>query len=103
MHGRYQSTSDFYHYKPSQVDDPKGFAEYAHRLSWLTGPAMLTDIVDRLLPDLGRLRQFRNLYTMPRTKSWLYLDLDAWKLAEHELLPLDRFAKVGGQHSWAHT
>ncbi|MBM3108481.1 mannosyltransferase [Pseudomonas sp. V1] len=103
MHGRYQSTSDFYHYKPSQADDPKGFAEYAHRLSWLTGPAMLTDIVDRLLPDLGRLRQFRNLYTMPRTKSWLYLDLDAWKLAEHELLPLDRFAKVGGQHSWAHT
>jgi len=103
MHGRYQAAPDFYQSRPNLIDDPAGFYGYAKRLSQLTGPGMFTDVIDRLLPDLYRLRQLRNLYAMPRTKSWLYIDMDAWRVAEDELLPLGRFAKVGGLHSWTHT
>ncbi|MNE18794.1 TcdA/TcdB catalytic glycosyltransferase domain protein [compost metagenome] len=103
MHGRYQAEPDFYQSRPDKDDDPAGFYAYASRLNRLTGPGMLTAVVDRLLPDLYRLRQLRNLYAIPRTKSWLYVDLQAWSAIERELLPLGRFAKVGGQHSWAHT
>lgn len=103
MHGRYQAEPDFYQSRPDKDDDPAGLYAYASRLNRLTGPGMLTAVVDRLLPDLYRLRQLRNLYAIPRTKSWLYVDLQAWGAVERELLPLDRFAKVGGQHSWAHT
>lgn len=103
MHARYQNEPDFYRTKPSLVEDPTGFYEYASRLNRLTGPALFTDVVDRLLPDLYRLRQLRKLYGMPHTKSWLYVSLQAWMLVEKEALPLSRFAKVGGQHAWINT
>lgn len=103
MHARYQADLEFYHSRPSKVQDPQAFYAYARRLSELTGPGLFTDIVDRLLPELYRLRQLRKLYGMPRTGSWLYVDIDAWKTAERELVPLSRFALVGSQNSWVHT
>ncbi|RAS31726.1 MULTISPECIES: dermonecrotic toxin domain-containing protein [unclassified Pseudomonas] len=103
MHARYRLNTDFYHARPTLADDPEGFYRYASRLSQLTGPAMLSAVIDRLLPDLYQLRQLHNLYMMPRINSYLYIDLDAFKAVQRERLPLNRLARVGGLHSWAST
>lgn len=103
MHARYQTNRDFYQSRPNQAEDPSGFSAYAKRLNRLTGPGLVTDVIDRLLPDLYRLRQFRLLYSMAQTNANHFVDLSAWAEAELELLPLSRFARVGGLHSWTHT
>ena len=101
MHARYQTNPDFYDSKPSLADDPSNFYRYANRLSCLTGPAMLTDVVDRHLPALGTLRQIVNFYGMPRINAYRFVDLASGQQAMRTLLPLNRFAKVGGNHSWS--
>lgn len=103
MHARYQLHPDFYDSKPSLADDPAGFYRYASRLSYLTGPALLSDVVDRQLPVLGTLRQINNLYMLPRLNAYHYVDLPAAKAAMRTLLPLNRFARVGGSQSWSHV
>ncbi len=103
MHARYQTNLDFYDSKPSLVDDPANFYRYANRLSRLTGPALLSDVVDRHLPGLRILRQITNLCGMPRINTYLFVDLPSAQAAMRELLPLNRFAKVGGNHSWSRT
>lgn len=103
MHARYQTNPDFYDSKPSLADDPANFYRYANRLSRLTGPAMLTDVVDRHLPQLRTLRQLINLYALPRINAYPFVDLARSQQAMNTLLPLNRFAKVGGNHSWSHS
>lgn len=103
MHARYQTNRDFYDSKPSLEDDPANFYRYASRLSRLTGPALLSDVVDRHLPALRTLRQVTNLYTMPRINASQFIDLPGAQAATRQLLPLNRLAKVGGNHSWSRT
>ncbi|MFJ4457950.1 dermonecrotic toxin domain-containing protein [Pseudomonas sp. NPDC089392] len=103
MHARYQTNQDFYDSKPSLADDPANFYRYANRLSRMTGPAMLSDVVDRHLPALRTLRQVINLYGMPRINAYQFVDLARSQEAMRTLLPLNRFAKVGGNHSWSRT
>lgn len=101
MLARYQLNQDFYDSRPSLADDPANFYRYANRLSHMTGPAMLSDVVDRHLPALRTLRQVVNLYGMPRINAYRFVDLPQSQAAMRTLLPLDRFAKVGGNHSWS--
>lgn len=101
MHARYQGAADFYASKPSLSSDPQGFYRYANRLSRLTGPALFTDVVEPRLPALRTLRQVMNLYIIPRMNSWQFIDLPAYQQALADLLPLNRIAKVGGNHSWS--
>ena len=103
MHARYQANKEFYDSKPSLAEDPASFYRYANRLSYLTGPALITDMVDRHLPALGTLRQITNLYGMPHINAYRFVDLPASQEAIRTLLPLNRFAKVGGNHSWSRT
>lgn len=103
MRARYQVNTDFYQARPTLADDPAGFYRYANRLSQLSGPAMFNAVVDRVLPELYRLRQVHNLYMMPRVNSFLYVGQDDFKALQLQRLPLSRLAKVGGLHSWATT
>lgn len=101
MRTRYLADASFYDSRPSLLDDPQGFYAYAARLNRLTGPGLLTDMVDRHLPPLRLLRQITNLYQMPRINARLYVDLPAYEAALRHLLPFNRFVRVGGFHSWA--
>ena len=65
MRARYLAEPDFYDRKPSLAEDPAGFYRYAERLSYLTGPALLTEVVDQRLPALRTLRQVMHLHGMP--------------------------------------
>lgn len=103
MRARYRVNTDFYQARPTLADDPAGFYRYANRLSQLSGPAMFNAVVDRVLPELYRLRQVHNLYMMPRVNSFLYVGQDDFKALQLQRLPLSRLAKVGGLHSWATT
>jgi hypothetical protein len=101
MHLRYQADPHFYRARPSRLDDPSAFHAYARRLSRLTGPALLTDMVDRLLPDLYRMRQIEKMIKLPMINGHNFLDLEQWQVAERRLMPLRRIAAVGSTQSWA--
>ncbi|QXH55272.1 dermonecrotic toxin domain-containing protein [Pseudomonas maumuensis] len=103
MHARFQASPAFYDSKPDLASDPAGFYRYASELSRLTGPRLLTDVLDRELASLYRLRQVFNLSCLPKVNAWQYVNPDAVAQATHALLPLNRIAKVGGNHSWART
>lgn len=100
MLARYQTHADFYESRPSLEQDPSGFYRYANTLSYLTGPALLTEVVDRHLPGLRTLRQIINLHTMPRVNTYPFINPSQANTALKQLLPLNRFAGVGGNHSW---
>lgn len=101
MHLRYQADPDFYNARPSRVEDPSAFDAYAQRLSRLTGPALLTDMVDRLLPGLYRMRQIERMIKLPVINGGSFVDLAQWQMTERRLMPLSRFAVVGSTQSWA--
>lgn len=101
MRTRYLAEPGFYDSRPSLQDDPAGFYRYASTLNRLTGPGLLTDIVDQHLPALALLRQITNLYAMPRINGGLYIDLSRYREAARQLLPFNRFVRVGANHSWA--
>lgn len=103
MHARYSADTQIYQTRPSKAADPRGFYHFATELSRLTGPALLNDVVTRLLPDLYKLRQIPNLYMIPRLKSYQFVDIQAVKAVIMSRLPLIRVARVGNLHSWAHT
>ncbi|QVM89903.1 mannosyltransferase [Pseudomonas entomophila] len=101
MHSRYLAEPGFYDRQPSLRQDPQGFYRYAANLNRLTGPGLLTDVVDQYLPALKLLRQIINLYQMPRINAGLYVDMDRFRAASRQLLPFNRLVRVGGNHSWA--
>lgn len=103
MHARFQTNPDFYDSRPSLAEDPANFYRYANRLSYLTGPALLSDVVDRHLPGLRTLRQIFNFWSVPLVNDHPFIDPHRSQQAVRSLLPLNRFAKVGGNHSWSST
>ena len=101
MHARYIDEPGFYESKPSQEADRAGFYRYATTLSHLTGPQLLSDIVDQRLPVLRVMRQVNNLYAIPQVNANPFVDPQAMLAAQRQLLPLDRVARVGAYGSWA--
>ncbi|MBF8757807.1 dermonecrotic toxin domain-containing protein [Pseudomonas guariconensis] len=100
MRARYLAEPDFYDHRPTLAEDPAGFYRYAARLSHMTGPALLTDVVDQRLAPLKTLRQIMKLYGMP-VDVGPFIDMGAYRNAIRQWLPLNRMARVGGFHSWA--
>ncbi|PSS56399.1 dermonecrotic toxin domain-containing protein [Pseudomonas sp. BBP2017] len=98
---RFRSEPEFYASKPSLSQDPQAFYRYANKLCRLTGPGVLTDIVDRRLPALHTLRQINNLFALRQVNAVAYLDSEHYLSAVSRLLPLDRIAKIGGAQTWA--
>ncbi|EGC00305.1 MULTISPECIES: dermonecrotic toxin domain-containing protein [Pseudomonas] len=103
MHARFRLHSDFYDHRPSLAEDPSNFYRYASRLSYLTGPRLLSDVIDQQLPNLATLRQMVNLYNIPRINTATFINTSALREAVHQQLPLNRIATVGGNHSWVQT
>lgn len=103
MRARYLADAGFYDSRPSLTDDPQGFYRYALRLNHMTGPRLLTDVVDKHLPGLRTLRHVFNLLGMKQLNSWTFIPREAFKQTWHEHLPFVRIAKVGGNHSWTTT
>ncbi|UTL79858.1 dermonecrotic toxin domain-containing protein [Pseudomonas putida] len=100
MQARFLEEPGFYDSKPSKETDPQAFSRYAQTLCRLTGPGLLTDMVDRHLPELGVIRQIVNLYAFPRTNSWRFVNLSDLQAVQKQMLPLNRIAKIGGYSSW---
>ncbi|WP_438284581.1 hypothetical protein [Pseudomonas alabamensis] len=101
MHGRYLATVEPYPLRPDRLADPAAFKRYARQVSRLTGPGLLTDVIDRTLPDLYRLRQLEHLYMIPRINSYQFIDLDEVNALRTARFPLARLAQIGRLHSWA--
>ncbi|WP_434772062.1 dermonecrotic toxin domain-containing protein [Pseudomonas entomophila] len=101
MRTRYLSAVEPYPVRPNRSTNPVVFKRYAKQLSWLTGPDLLTDVTDRLSPDLYKLRQLSHLYMLPRINTYQFVDLDALKAVYDARLPLIRVARAGHLHSWA--
>ena len=101
MRSRYLVEPEFYGNRPGLRDDPAGFYRYAASLNRLTGPRLLTDVVDQHLPLLKTLRHITNLFQMPRINTFQYVDPEAYRAALRQWLPFNRLIRVGGNHSWA--
>ena len=101
MRSRYLVEPEFYGSCPSLRDDPAGFYRYAASLNRLTGPGLLTDVVDQHLPVLRTLRHITNLFQMPRINTFQYVNPEAYRAALRQWLPFNRLMRVGGNHSWA--
>ncbi|WP_459205143.1 dermonecrotic toxin domain-containing protein [Pseudomonas sp. MLB6B] len=101
MRSRYMSAVEPYPIRPNRNTNPVLFKRYATQVSWLSGPGLLTDVVDRLSPDLYRLRQLAHLYMIPRLNSYQFVDLNALNAVREARLPLMRVARIGHLHSWA--
>ncbi|WP_411561988.1 dermonecrotic toxin domain-containing protein [Pseudomonas shirazensis] len=102
MNERYLAQQDFYNSKPRLEVDSRAFYQYANTLSRLTGPALLTTVVDRQLPVMGTLRNLNNLYSMRPQNFWSLLSIEQYRSAVQRYLPLNRIAEAGGFNSWAH-
>lgn len=100
LHERYLANGDFYGYKP-MAGTPE-FKAYAKRLSQLTGPGLLNDVIDRCLPRLRLLRQLSNLQTLPQSKPLYLVDSKQAEIiaAVQADQALNRVAQVGNYHSW---
>lgn len=101
MRARYLRTVEPYPIRPGRAANPVAFRRYVRQISWLTGPDVLTDVVDRTLPDLYRLRQLAQLYAIPRINSYRFVNLEALNAVRAARSPLARVARIGGLHSWA--
>ncbi|MDF0731873.1 glycosyltransferase [Pseudomonas entomophila] len=101
MRQRFAAYPNFYDRLPRFSENAADFYRYAANLSYMTGPGLLTDIVDRHLPALACIRQLTNLSQMPQRGAEALVDNRHLLSAIHDLLPLDRIARIGGNQSWA--
>jgi hypothetical protein len=101
MHERYLANRDFYGFRPV-VDSPE-FDDYALRLSAMTGPGLLNDIIDKHLPRLQALRRIINLHALPQHNTMYLISPVEPALREAATgdMPLNQVANVGNYHSWA--
>ncbi|MNP25205.1 hypothetical protein D3C76_1180010 [compost metagenome] len=76
------------------------FNAYARRLSRLTGPAVLNDVIDQQLPSLRQLRELCVLVISPLRDLHQTLDLSKFVKLVHSQLPLGKLAEIGHAHSW---
>lgn len=100
---RFEQLPDFYRTKPDIQFDKAGFERFARQLSWLTGPGVFNDVVDRTLPELYRLRQTINLVACPTVNRAAIIDWQTYKQAQRTYLPLGRIAKTGHSNSWVNV
>lgn len=100
MHERYQQDPEFYQSRPDREQNPSAFHDYTRRLSKLTGPAMLNDAIDEELPLLGQLRGLERLFKLPVINGRSYVDMERWASTQQQMLPLNRFVRIGGRQSW---
>ncbi|MFS0826425.1 dermonecrotic toxin domain-containing protein [Pseudomonas phoenicis] len=98
---RYRQGSDFYFDRPDPEREPTRFNVYAHRLSHLTGPGVLNDVIDRQLPWLSQLRELCNLLASPVHDIHRQLNMSQFLRLMRQWVPLDRVASIGSAHSWA--
>ncbi|MFF7107083.1 dermonecrotic toxin domain-containing protein [Pseudomonas sichuanensis] len=103
MRTRFAAEPGFYDSRPDPQLDPQAAYEYAEKLNRLTGPAMLTSVIDRHLPLQATLRQVTNLYAMPRVNAGHFVDVQRFNQLQRQWLPLGRIVRIGGSHSWATT
>nr|WP_314875823.1 DUF6543 domain-containing protein [uncultured Pseudomonas sp.] len=101
MNERFLAQPDFYDSKPNPLEDRRGFNRYASTLSRLTGPGLLTTVVERQLPVMATLRNLNSLYCTRPLNFWSLLDGEQYRSAVDRYLPLDRIAETGGFNSWA--
>jgi hypothetical protein len=102
MNERFLAQPEFYNSKPRLEEDRRAFYQYANTLSRLTGPALLSTVVDRQLPAMRTLRNLNNLYCMRPQNFWSLLSIEQYQSAVQRYLPLNRIAETGGFNSWAH-
>lgn len=100
---RYGLEPNFYNSRPDPRQAPLLFRAYARRLSQLTGPAVLNDVVDQQLPRLKELREICHLLMSPVYDIHATLNLRLFHAVLQQHVPLDRVARIGREHSWAHT
>jgi hypothetical protein len=103
IRSRFERVPEFYRTKPDAARDKAGFERFARQLSWLTGPGVMNDVVDRAVPELYTLRQTANLSACPTLNREFVVDWRAYKQAQRTLLPLSRIAKDGHNNSWMTT
>ncbi|WAB96646.1 glycosyltransferase [Pseudomonas putida] len=100
---RYGLEPDFYNSRPHPRQAPLLFQAYTRRLSLLTGPAVLNDVVDQQLPLLKQLREICHLLMSPVYDIHATLNLRRFHAVLQQHVPLDRVARIGREHSWAYT
>lgn len=103
MHARYAENATFYDSHPDADADPVAFDDYARRLSRLTGPALLNEVIDARLPWLRQLREVCVLLVSPVTDAHQIINLRWFNRMLDTHLPLDRIAQVGSANSWRTT
>ncbi|MFR0674555.1 hypothetical protein ACLUUI_14015 [Enterobacterales bacterium AW_CKDN230030176-1A_HGKHYDSX7] len=85
----------FYDSHPDADADPVAFDDYARRLSRLTGPALMNEVIDARLPWLRQLRELRVLLVSPVTDAHQIINLRWFSRMLDTHLPLDRMTQVG--------
>ncbi|MFJ4348162.1 dermonecrotic toxin domain-containing protein [Pseudomonas sp. NPDC089401] len=100
MRARYRQTPEFYDQLPRERDDRWAFRAYAQRLSQISGPGLLTDVVTQHLAELRLLRQISQAGAMSQRGFAAFVDGERYHAAMRHLLPLNRLAKIGTNQSW---
>lgn len=97
---RYAQDPTFYQVRPDPDLEPMAFDTYARRLSRLTGPGVLNDVIDQRLPALRQLRELCVLVISPLRDLHQVIDMSAFVKVIHTQLPLGKIAEIGHAHSW---
>lgn len=97
---RYQLEPTFYSRRPFRADNSASLAAYSRRLSLLTGPGVLNDVIDQRLPWLSQLREICNLLVAPLHDVHRAINLRRFSQTLHEHVPMDQCFQMGQAHSW---
>lgn len=98
---RYRASPDFYDYRPDKHLDLQGHQAYTRKLSYMTGPQVLNDVIDARLDPLAQLRENVAYLTLPRVDAEPGpLEPAAFTAARQSNLPFVRFAEIGSAASW---
>lgn len=100
IHARFQQHPDFYSTRPIRANDPLGFDRYSARLNELTGPRVLTEVIEQRLPTLHKLRLLFLLRGLPSFNIERLVDIADYLREVHIHLALDRVVKTGSSQSW---
>lgn len=98
---RFHMAPDFYLSRPDPLLQPLPFQAYARRLSLISGPGVLNDVIDDQLPWLKQLRELCNLLVSPIYDIHATLNINLFNAVLREHVPLDQVAQMGQAHSWA--
>ncbi|PWB30105.1 mannosyltransferase [Pseudomonas sp. SDI] len=99
---RYAQDPDFYTSRPPQEALPELY-RYSERLSRLSGPGMLNDVIDQRLPWLRQIREVCHLMTCPHVHLEAVVDIQRAVQVLERLFPVDEVWVSGQAHSWIYT